>query len=99
LTDLGSLGGAGADAAAINDRGEVVGDSLTSAGVHHGFLYNHGKMIDLNSLIPASSGFVITDAQDINDGGQIAAQAISTNPQNHTEYDVLLNPKTNGLSG
>jgi probable HAF family extracellular repeat protein len=99
LTDLGTLGGAGADAAAINDRGEVVGDSLTSAGVHHGFLYNHGKMIDLNSLIPASSGFVITNAQDINDGGQIAAQAISTNPQNHTEYDVLLNPKTNGLSG
>ena len=39
------------------------------------------------------------DAQDINDGGQIAAQAISTNPQNHTEYDVLLNPTTNGLLG
>jgi probable HAF family extracellular repeat protein len=95
LTDLGTLGGAETNAAAINDSGEVVGISLTTAGLGHGFLYNHGKMIDLNSLIPATSGFVITNAQDINNRGQIAAQAISTNPQDHSEYDVLLTPNRN----
>ena len=95
LTDLGTLGGAGTDPGAINDSSEVVGISLTSAGVAHGFLYKNGRIIDLNSLIPASSGFVVTAAVDINNRGQIAAQAISTNPQDHTEYDVLLNPNKN----
>jgi probable HAF family extracellular repeat protein len=94
MTDLGTLGGAETDAGAVNQRGEIVGASLTSAGVPHGFLYDNGKMIDLNSLIPANSGLVITEAQDINDLGQIAAQAISTNPQDRTEYVVLLNPIT-----
>jgi probable HAF family extracellular repeat protein len=93
MVDLGTLGGLQSDAGAINDEGEVVGTSLVSASVSHGYLYNHGKMIDLNSLIPANSGFVITAAQDINDRGQIAAQAVSTNPMDSTEYVVLLNPK------
>jgi probable HAF family extracellular repeat protein len=70
----------------------VVGGSLVGGNVTHGFLYNHGTMTDLNSLIPANSGFIIVNAQDINDRGQIAAQAISTNPQDPTQYVVLLNP-------
>ena len=35
-------------------------------------------MVDLNSLIPAESGFVITNAEDINDRGQIVAQGYET---------------------
>jgi probable HAF family extracellular repeat protein len=93
MTDLGTLGGSQSIAAAVNDKGQVVGGSLVSGSVTHAFLYNHGQMIDLNSLIPANSGFVITNAQDINNRGQIAAQAISTNPNDPTEYVVLLNPK------
>ena len=77
----------------INNKGQVVGGSLVSGSVTHGFLYNRGKMIDLNSLLPANSGFVIVNAQDINNRGQIAAQAISTNPNDPTQYVVILNPK------
>jgi probable HAF family extracellular repeat protein len=92
MIDLGTLGGSQSDAAAINNHGAVVGGSLVGGNVLHGFVYNHGKMTDLNSLIPANSGFVIVNAQDINDRGQIAAQAVSTNPQDSSEYVVLLNP-------
>ena len=92
MIDLGALAGGLSDAGAINNRGEVVGESLVSATVLHGFLYEHGEMTDLNSLIPANSGFVITSAEDINDRGQIAALAVSTNPQDQTQYVVLLDP-------
>ncbi len=92
MTDLGTLGGPQSDAGAINNRGAIVGDSLVDDTVIHGFVYQHGKMTDLNSLIPANSGFVITQAEDINDRGQIAALAVSTNPNDQTQYVVLLNP-------
>jgi probable HAF family extracellular repeat protein len=92
MTDLGTLGGPTTQAFAINDSGEVVGWSLVSATVAHGFLYDHGKMVDLNSLIPAGSQFVITSAEGINNHGQIAATAISTNSADQTIYTVLLNP-------
>jgi hypothetical protein len=35
---------------------------------------------------------VITNAEAINNHGQIAALAVSTNPENETQYVVLLNP-------
>jgi hypothetical protein len=49
-------------------------------------------MIDLNSLIPAHSGLVVVNADDVNNRGQIAAEAISTNPKDHSYYIVILNP-------
>ena len=92
MADIGTLGGSSAAAAAINDSGAVVGSSQTSNSVQHAFLYNHGVMTDLNTLIPADSGLTIISATAINDKGQIAAEAVSTNPQDSTVYAVLLNP-------
>jgi probable HAF family extracellular repeat protein len=96
MTDLGTLGGPNSDAAAINDLGDVVGFSNVNTKVSHGFLYRNGRMTDLNSLIPANSGFVVVAAEDINNRGQIAAEAVSTNPLNHSVYPVLLNPTKHG---
>jgi probable HAF family extracellular repeat protein len=91
MTDLGTLGGRDSIAAAINDKGAVVGASLTSTGALHGFIDLRGRMVDLNSLIPAESGFVITNAEDINDRGQIVAQGHETSsPTAHLA--LLLNP-------
>jgi probable HAF family extracellular repeat protein len=92
MKDLGTLGGPASDAGAINNHGDVVGVSTINSTTSHGYLYRNGKMIDLNSLIPANSGFVVVNAEDINDRGQIAAEAISTNPQDHSYYIVKLNP-------
>src|SRR5262249_31723704 len=78
MTDLGTLGGRDSIAPAINDEGDVVGTAQTGASVSHGYIDRHGRMIDLNSLIPADSGIVITNAEDINDRGEIAANGYAT---------------------
>ncbi len=91
MTDLGTLGGAKSVASAINDEGAVVGSSLTSASAPHGFIDLRGRMVDLNSLIPADSGIVITNAEDINDRGQIVAQGYETSTPT-AQLALLLNP-------
>jgi probable HAF family extracellular repeat protein len=78
MTDLGTLGGLNSNAGAINNEGDVVGPAQTSASVSHGYIDRNGRMIDLNSLIPAGSGIVITNAEDINDRGEIAAEGYAT---------------------
>lgn len=58
----------------INNLGQIVGEAET-AGVLHGFIYEDGVMIDLNTLIDPASGWTIRDAQAINDLQQIAGTA------------------------
>jgi probable HAF family extracellular repeat protein len=91
MTDLGTLGGRDSNAGAINNRGDVVGWAQTGASVSHGYIDRHGRMIDLNSLIPAGSGIVITNAQAINDRGQIAADGYATSSP-RVLLALLLNP-------
>lgn len=50
LRDLGTLGGRETSAAAIDDRGHIVGWSETRAGVRHAFLWRSGRMRDLGTL-------------------------------------------------
>jgi probable HAF family extracellular repeat protein len=91
MTDLGTLGGRDSNAGAINNEGDVVGTAQTSTSVSHGYIARHGRMIDLNSLIPAGSGIVITNAEDINDRGQIAAEGYATSTST-VRLALLLTP-------
>jgi probable HAF family extracellular repeat protein len=61
-------------AESINDKGEVVGISCGPVDCR-GFHWQGGVMIDLNSVIPLDSPLLITNAGDINSGGEIAVQA------------------------
>jgi probable HAF family extracellular repeat protein len=75
--NLGTLGGCGSQAYGINDSGQVVGTSGTTeepCGNPHAFLYSDGQMQDLNNLIPADSGWTLTDAMKINNSGQIVGE-------------------------
>ena len=63
--DFGSL------ALGINDRGEVVGSSFGLNFFFRAFLWQNGKMTDLNSLIPANSPLYLQLAESINSDGDI----------------------------
>jgi probable HAF family extracellular repeat protein len=72
MQDLGTLGGSTSAARAVNNLGHAVGESWTADGLVHAFLWRDGQMIDLNSRIPAGSGWVLTQASAINDAGLVA---------------------------
>lgn len=78
LVDLGSLGGGSGRALGINNGGTVVGLS-DIGGVdgfdYHAFVYGTGGMADLNTLVAPTDGWTLVSALDVNDAGQILAQA------------------------
>lgn len=76
------------DVRAINNQGQIVGSSDFHVGNSHAFLYSHGKMTDLNNLIPAGSGWILESANGINDKGQIAG----TGSHNHKTRAFVLTP-------
>ena len=74
--DLGTLSGdALSEALGVNDWGQVVGISLGSTPFGQAFIYEGGKLQNLNSLVLSGTTLFLTDAQDINDEGVITGQA------------------------
>jgi probable HAF family extracellular repeat protein len=70
--DIGTLGGSSSRAHALNEAGQVVGDSYTSAGDSHAFIWENGVMRDLGTLgAPFEWGQVLSSATGINGVGQI----------------------------
>ncbi len=74
LTDLGTLGGSYSTPRAINNQGQVVGETETAEFVTRAFLWQSGSMVDLNTLLPAGSGWELNNAQFINNAGRIVGQ-------------------------
>ncbi len=73
MIDLGTLPGDSlSEALDVNDRGQIVGVSYPST---HAFLWQNGKMWDLNSFIPPGSSLVLLAAGGINEAGVITGQA------------------------
>jgi probable HAF family extracellular repeat protein len=58
----------------LNEKNQVVGQSLDADFNSRAFIWENGKMTDLNSLVPDGSPFLIY-ANDINERGEIAGQA------------------------
>jgi len=89
LRDLGTLpGGRQSIAYAINERGDIVGLSDGRDGSTRAVIVAAGIMRDLNGLIPADSGWVLTEARDINDSGRI----VGTGWLNGEQRGFLLAP-------
>ena len=77
LKDLGTFTGSTSSlwGNAINDSGVVVGRS-TFQNTYHAFVYSGGKIKDLNSMIPAGSGWILIEADGINTSGQIVGMGM-----------------------
>jgi probable HAF family extracellular repeat protein len=96
VTSLGSLGGLQGAALSINAAGTIVGWSAVHSGQAHGFFYVGGVMTDLNTIPLYDStnqrvlGWTITEADGINDAGQIVGRAIY--PLTGKEEVVVLVP-------
>lgn len=81
MKDLGTLGGATSVAKAINNAGQVVGtsrindlpyDPLDYSTYTQAFLYDKGRMVNLNDLAELrSAGWILSEATAINNSGQI----------------------------
>ncbi len=97
---LGTLGGSLSHAYAINNLGEIVGNSYPATNnnsVFHAFIYKNGVMADINGLLLTNAGFSnircadtggISPGKCINDAGQIAA----IGELNGLTHAVLLTP-------
>lgn len=79
LTDLGV-----GTAHGINDAGQIVG-----IGRGRAFLYEGGRMSDLNTLLPADTGWTLQSAEGINNAGQIVGWGTNPAGQGHA---FLLTP-------
>jgi probable HAF family extracellular repeat protein len=79
--DLGTVAGdSDSIAYAINHKGQIVGASGSGFidlpfNAVHAFLWEHGVLTDLNTLIPANADLQLIAAYGINARGQIAALA------------------------
>ena len=89
LRDLGALAGGQQSAAyAINERGDIVGFSEGPDASARAVIVTAGVMRDLNGLIPSGSGWVLTEARDINEAGRI----VGTGWLNGEQRGFLLTP-------
>lgn len=85
LTDLAAPNGDCSFAKNINSSSQIVGNSFSCAGgPSHAFLWeNGGPGIDLNTLVPPGSDLTLTDADFINNRGEIAGAGVLPNGDTH----------------
>lgn len=94
MKDLGTLPGDLFSAGlGINDRGEVIGNSIAAPGPPmgqpHPWLWRDGVMVNLNTLIPAHSPLQLLTASWINNRGQITGFGATSDGNIHA---FLLTP-------
>jgi probable HAF family extracellular repeat protein len=59
-------------AVGINDRGQIVGTTITTDGIEHGVIWDHGFARDLNDgIVRSDNGWQLSRATAINNKGQI----------------------------
>jgi len=77
--NLGALGpGLISQALGVNNWNQVVGTSQLTVGAslqNHAFIWQNGRMTDLNTLVAPGTTLTLTIAQEINDRGEITGQA------------------------
>jgi probable HAF family extracellular repeat protein len=102
MRDLGvPAGDDNSEANSLNDAGQVVGDSgvgyILGYSPDRALLWQNDQWIDLNTLIPAGSGYQLVAAFDVNARGQIVVSAVQLSTGNM--HAVLLTPQPSSVAG
>jgi probable HAF family extracellular repeat protein len=77
MIDLGTLGGTRSGAAAINERGQVAGNSYTSNGDTHAFRWSPAFGLEDIGLLPGADPGALTFATDISDSGLVTGWGLN----------------------
>jgi len=89
------------EANSLNDSGQIVGDSgvgfIETYTSDHALLWQDGGWIDLNTLIPADTGYHLIVAFDVNARGQIVVCAVQQSTGNI--HAALLTPQPLNVGG
>jgi probable HAF family extracellular repeat protein len=86
--DLGGVTGAGFHATGINTAGQIIATAFYPVqsyhpfrpGKHVAYIIGASGPVNLNTRIPANSGYTLTDFIAINDNGQILCDASTRGP-------------------
>ncbi len=85
IIDLSTSNGSSSNAKAINDRGQIIGESRSPSNELRSFFWDKGQMIDLGTL-----GGDFTRANAINNRGQvIGASGVISVPRFYTSHAFL----------
>lgn len=88
---LGTLGGSFSIAHGLNNRGEVVGGSLTQGDEKfHAFLFRDNRLYDINELLEPDGGWELIQAFSINNRGEI----LGIGSRSGNDRIVLLRPRS-----
>jgi probable HAF family extracellular repeat protein len=100
LQDLGTLGGSSSFGESVNGGGDVTGYSfLSDNSTQHAFLFtSNGGLVDLNNLIGTGTGWVLLNAQAINDSGMIVGFGNFGGQMHAFLLDPLLIPEPGAMS-
>ena len=90
MQDLGTPKDAVSTANGINAQGQVTGGVFPLRGGGFGYLWEKGRMRDLNDLMPAGFPYRIYEGWCINDAGEIVAYAV----KDQRPYFLLLKPES-----
>lgn len=99
LTDIGTVDGDDCSVGfSINSANQIVGQSFACDGsVSHAFLWENGKIVDLNSLISRGSDLQLQVAGTINKSGEIAGFGVLPNGDRHAFLLIPCNGEHRGV--
>ena len=101
LTDIGTVDGDDCSAGfSINSANQIVGQSFACDGsVSRAFLWENGKIVDLNGVISHGSDLQLLVAVSINNRGEIAGFGVLPNGNEHAFLLVPCDEKHHGVEG
>lgn len=79
VTDLGSLGSGATVARAINERGQVAGESALPNGQMHAYIWEDGQMTDIGSLPGTDS----SSFRALSDAGHVVGVSMTATGESH----------------